>query len=37
MLPWSGELAGRVEQQTLPNGLLRRNPFADPRERPVLV
>jgi S-formylglutathione hydrolase FrmB len=37
MLPWSGELAGRIEEQTITSGMLRGNPLGDPVERPVLV
>jgi S-formylglutathione hydrolase FrmB len=37
MLPWSGELAGRIEEQVISSELLRGNPLGDPHERPVLV
>ncbi|GAA3756314.1 S-formylglutathione hydrolase FrmB [Spinactinospora alkalitolerans] len=37
MLPWSGELAGRIERRTLVSERLRGNPLGDPHERPVLV
>ena len=37
MLPWSGELAGRIEERTITSELLRGNPLGDPFERPVLV
>ena len=37
MLPWSGELAGRIEERTITSDLLRDNPLGDPHERPVLV
>jgi S-formylglutathione hydrolase FrmB len=37
MLPWSGELAGRIEERTITSELLRGNPLGDPHERPVLV
>ncbi|MDR2987437.1 MAG: enterochelin esterase [Nocardiopsaceae bacterium] len=37
MLPWSGELAGRIEERTIVSELLRGNPLGDPYERPVLV
>jgi len=37
MLPWSGELAGRIEERTITSELLRDNPLRDPFERPVLV
>jgi S-formylglutathione hydrolase FrmB len=37
MLPWSAELAGRMEERTITSELLRGNPLGDPAERPVLV
>ena len=37
MLPWSADLAGRLEQKTYESELLRGNPLGDPHERPVLV
>jgi S-formylglutathione hydrolase FrmB len=37
MLPWSGELAGRIEDEVITSELLRGNPLGDPFERPVLV
>lgn len=37
MLPWSGELAGRIDEQTITSDLLRGNPLGDPPERPTLV
>jgi S-formylglutathione hydrolase FrmB len=37
MLPWSGELAGRIDEQVITSELLRDNPLGDPFERPVLV
>jgi len=37
MLPWSGTLAGRIEERTITSELLRGNPLGDPHERPVLV
>jgi S-formylglutathione hydrolase FrmB len=37
MLPWSAELAGRIEERTITSELLRGNPLGDPHERPVLV
>jgi Putative esterase len=37
MLPWSGELAGRIDEQVITSELLRGNPLGDPHERPVLV
>ena len=37
MLPWSGELAGRIEDRVISSELLRGNPLGDPFERPVMV
>ena len=37
MLPWSTELAGRLDQQTIDSVLLRDNPLGDPHERPIWV
>jgi hypothetical protein len=37
MLPWSGELTGRIEERTITSESLRGNPLGDPIERPVLV
>jgi S-formylglutathione hydrolase FrmB len=37
MLPWSGELTGRIEERTITSESLRGNPLGDPHERPVLV
>jgi hypothetical protein len=37
MLPWSGELAGRIEDRVITSELLRGNPLGDPCERPVLI
>ena len=37
MLPWSADLAGRIEERTIISELLRGNPLGDPHERPVLV
>lgn len=37
MLPWSAELAGRIDQQVITSRLLRGNPLGDPFERPVHV
>ena len=36
-LPWSAELAGRLDEQVISSELLRGNPLGDPYERPVLV
>jgi S-formylglutathione hydrolase FrmB len=37
MLPWSGELAGRLEEHVITSELLRGNPLGDPFERPLWV
>ncbi|MGH3242650.1 MAG: alpha/beta hydrolase [Spirillospora sp.] len=37
MLPWSVELAGRLDEHVITSELLRGNPLGDPHERPVLV
>jgi S-formylglutathione hydrolase FrmB len=37
MLPWSAELAGRIDEQVITSELLRGNPLGDPHERPVWV
>jgi len=37
MLPWSGQLAGRLDQQEITSELLRDNPLGDPHERPIWV
>src|SRR5512146_2750550 len=37
MLPWSAELAGRIDEHVFPSELLRGNPLGDPHERPLLV
>jgi S-formylglutathione hydrolase FrmB len=37
MLPWSGELAGRIDEQVITSELLRGNPLGDPAERPIMV
>ena len=37
MLPWSADLAGRIEEHVISSELLRGNPLGDPHERPVLV
>jgi hypothetical protein len=37
MLPWSGTLAGRVEEQEITSELLRGNPLGDPYVRPLWV
>jgi len=37
MLPWSGELAGRLEEHVIASELLRANPLGDPSDRPLWV
>ena len=37
MLPWSADLAGRIEEHVISSELLRGNPLGDPHDRPVLV
>jgi S-formylglutathione hydrolase FrmB len=37
MLPWSAELAGRIDEGVVASELLRGNPLGDPAERPVWV
>ena len=37
MLPWSADLAGRIDEQVIDSGLLRGNPLGDPHERPLYV
>ncbi|GAB3460125.1 alpha/beta hydrolase [Actinophytocola sediminis] len=37
MLPWSTELAGRIEENVVVSVLLRDNPLGDPHRRPVHV
>ncbi|PRX95784.1 alpha/beta hydrolase [Allonocardiopsis opalescens] len=37
MLPWSAELAGRLDQHVIVSERLRGNPLGDPHERPVWV
>ena len=37
MLPWSADLAGRIDERVITSGLLRGNPLGDPHERPLLV
>lgn len=37
VLPWRGDLAGRLEEDVLDSDLLRGNPLGDPHERPVWV
>jgi hypothetical protein len=37
VLPWSADLAGRIDEQVIRSELLRDNPLGDPYERPVWV
>lgn len=37
MLPWSAELAGRIDEHVITSELLTGNPLGDPHERPLLV
>src|SRR5512139_150639 len=37
MLPWRGELAGRLDEHVIESDLLRDNPLGDPHERPLWV
>jgi S-formylglutathione hydrolase FrmB len=37
MLPWRGELAGRLDEHLIASELLRGNPLGDPAERPLWV
>ncbi|ASF12138.1 putative esterase [Nocardia brasiliensis NBRC 14402] len=37
MLPWSAELAGRIDESVINSTVLQGNPLGDPHERPVLV
>ena len=37
MLPWSAELAGRIDEHVISSELLRGNPLGDPAERPLWV
>ena len=37
MLPWSADLAGRLDEQVITSEILRDNPLGDPYERPLLV
>jgi S-formylglutathione hydrolase FrmB len=37
MLPWKGELAGRLDENVITSELLRDNPLGDPHERPLWV
>jgi S-formylglutathione hydrolase FrmB len=37
MRPWSGDLAGRVDEHVIDSAALRDNPLGDPHERPLWV
>jgi Putative esterase len=37
VLPWSADLAGRIDERVITSELLRGNPLGDPHQRPVLV
>jgi Putative esterase len=37
MQPWSGTLAGRLDEHVIDSALLRGNPLGDPHERPLWV
>jgi hypothetical protein len=37
MLPWSADLAGRIDEHVFTSELLRDNPLGDPHERPLWV
>ncbi|MEP7022646.1 MAG: alpha/beta hydrolase-fold protein [Actinomycetota bacterium] len=37
MLPWTTELAGRIDEQVITSDLLLGNPLGDPRDRPLWV
>ncbi|WP_219461790.1 alpha/beta hydrolase [Nonomuraea rhizosphaerae] len=37
MLPWSDDLAGRIDHHVIDSALLRDNPLGDPHERPLYV
>ena len=37
MLPWSAELAGRIDRQVIASEALRGNPLGDPAQRPLWV
>lgn len=37
MLPWSADLAGRLDEQLFDSALLRDNPLGDPHQRPLWV
>ena len=37
MLPWHGDLAGRIDEHVIDSELLRGNPLGDPAQRPLWV
>jgi len=37
MLPWNGQLAGRIDELVIDSAALRGNPLGDPHERPLWV
>jgi hypothetical protein len=37
MLPWHGDLAGRIDENVIDSELLRDNPLGDPAQRPLWV
>jgi Putative esterase len=37
MLPWSADLAGRIDEHVIASDVLRDNPLSDPAERPLWV
>jgi hypothetical protein len=37
MLPWHGDLAGRIDEHVIDSELLRDNPLGDPAQRPLWV
>jgi Putative esterase len=37
VLPWSADLAGRIDERVISSELLRGNPLGDPHERPLFV
>ena len=37
MLPWSADLAGRIDEHVFDSVLLRNNPLGDPHQRPLWV
>jgi Putative esterase len=37
VLPWSADLAGRIDEHVISSELLRGNPLGDPHERPLYV